>query len=81
MRIGCISGATSQDIVDTGLMIQLQQALALLQSAALAGVAALLALKAAEFANLPIPAHTRFPDRRADHAGRENRHLARATDA
>lgn len=52
-------GATSQDIVDTGLMIQLQQALALLR-ARLAGLASLLALKAAEFEDLPIPAHTRF---------------------
>lgn len=52
-------GATSQDIVDTGLMIQLQQALALLRSR-LAGLAALLALKAQEFADLAIPAHTRF---------------------
>ena len=52
-------GATSQDIVDTGLMIQLRQALALLH-ARLAGVAGLLALKAQEFADLPIPAHTRF---------------------
>ena len=52
-------GATSQDITDTGLMIQLQQALALLRSR-LAGVAGLLALKATEFEGQPIPAHTRF---------------------
>ena len=52
-------GATSQDITDTGLMIQLRQALALLR-ARLSGVAALLALKAAEFADLPIAAQTRF---------------------
>lgn len=52
-------GATSQDIVDTGLMIQLSQALALLRSR-LSGLSDLLAAKACEYADLPIPAHTRF---------------------
>ena len=52
-------GATSQDIVDTGLMIQLAQALALLR-ARLTGLDNALAAKAAEYADLPIPAHTRF---------------------
>lgn len=52
-------GATSQDITDTGLMIQLQQALALLRSR-LSGLQATLAAKAIELADLPIPAHTRF---------------------
>lgn len=52
-------GATSQDIVDTGLMIQLAQALALLR-ARLTGLDNALAAKAAEYAALPIPAHTRF---------------------
>ena len=52
-------GATSQDIVDTGLMIQLAQALALLR-ARLTGLDQVLAAKAAEYADLPIPAHTRF---------------------
>lgn len=52
-------GATSQDIVDTGLMIQLSQALALLRSR-LSDLSDLLAAKAREYADLPIPAHTRF---------------------
>ncbi|MBA4490694.1 lyase family protein [Paracoccus sp. S1E-3] len=52
-------GATSQDIVDTGQMIQLRQALELLR-ARLAGLAELLALKAGEFQAQPIAAHTRF---------------------
>lgn len=51
-------GATSQDIVDTGLMIQLSQALALLR-ARLTGLDQVLAVKAREYAALPIPAHTR----------------------
>ena len=52
-------GATSQDIVDTGLMIQLSQALALLRSR-LSDLSDLLAAKAREYADLRIPAHTRF---------------------
>lgn len=52
-------GATSQDIVDTGLVIQLAQALALLR-ARLTGLDSALAAKATEYAALPIPAHTRF---------------------
>lgn len=52
-------GATSQDIVDTGLMIQLAQALSLLRTR-LTGLDDALAAKAAEYADLPIPAHTRF---------------------
>ncbi|MFD1796618.1 3-carboxy-cis,cis-muconate cycloisomerase [Paracoccus aurantiacus] len=52
-------GATSQDIVDTGLMIQLSQALALLRSR-LSGLSDLLGTKAREYADLAIPAHTRF---------------------
>lgn len=51
-------GATSQDIVDTGLMIQLSQALALLR-ARLTGLDQVLAVKSREYAALPIPAHTR----------------------
>lgn len=52
-------GATSQDIVDTGLMIQLQTALTLLEQW-LDGLCDELGLRAAEFADLTIPAHTRF---------------------
>ncbi|WBU64202.1 lyase family protein [Paracoccus aerodenitrificans] len=52
-------GATSQDIVDTGLMIQLAGVMPVLRErlSALSGV---LAGKAAEYADQPIPAHTRF---------------------
>lgn len=52
-------GATSQDIVDTGLVIQLSQAIALLRSR-LGELDRALAAKAREYAGLPIPAHTRF---------------------
>ncbi|MDO5641777.1 MAG: lyase family protein [Paracoccus sp. (in: a-proteobacteria)] len=52
-------GATSQDITDTGLMVQLSAAVALLR-ARLMTLDGLLAAKAGAFADLPIPAHTRF---------------------
>ncbi|SHM52871.1 3-carboxy-cis,cis-muconate cycloisomerase [Paracoccus solventivorans] len=51
-------GATSQDIQDTALALQLVQALDLLD-ARLGQLAALLAQKAADHAELPIPARTR----------------------
>lgn len=51
-------GATSQDIVDTALALQLVQALDLLDGR-LRHLAALLAQKAADHAALPIPARTR----------------------
>lgn len=51
-------GATSQDIQDTALALQLVQALDLLD-ARLGDLAALLARKAADHAALPIPARTR----------------------
>ena len=51
-------GATSQDIQDTALALQLVQALDLLD-ARLGDLAALLARKAADHAELPIPARTR----------------------
>ncbi|WBU56661.1 lyase family protein [Paracoccus sediminicola] len=52
-------GATSQDIVDTGLVLQLTEATALLRDR-LSRLIALLSEKAAKYADLPIPAHTRF---------------------
>lgn len=51
-------GATSQDIQDTALALQLVQALDLLDGR-LGQLAALLAQKAADHAELPIPARTR----------------------
>lgn len=51
-------GATSQDIVDTGLALQLAQALDLL-AARLSAVTGQLADKATACADLPIPARTR----------------------
>lgn len=51
-------GATSQDIVDTGLVLQLAQALDLL-AGRLSAVEGQLADKATACANLPIPARTR----------------------
>lgn len=51
-------GATSQDIQDTAMALQLVQALDLLD-ARLGQLAALLAQKAADHAELPIPARTR----------------------
>ena len=51
-------GATSQDIQDTALALQLVQAMDLLD-ARLGQLAALLAQKAADHAELPIPARTR----------------------
>ncbi|MDO5604749.1 MAG: lyase family protein [Paracoccus sp. (in: a-proteobacteria)] len=52
-------GATSQDITDTGLMIQLQGALDLLRDR-LVQLDELLAARAAKEAGRVIPAHTRF---------------------
>ncbi|WP_181820382.1 lyase family protein [Paracoccus versutus] len=51
-------GATSQDVVDTALALQLEAALELL-AARLDRLEALLAQKAADHADLPIPARTR----------------------
>ncbi|WP_246026651.1 lyase family protein [Paracoccus luteus] len=51
-------GATSQDIVDTGLALQLAQALDLL-AARLSALDDALGRKAADHADLPIPARTR----------------------
>ena len=51
-------GATSHDIVDTGLSLQLAQALDLLAQR-LAAVQGRLAEKAARYASLPIPARNR----------------------
>lgn len=52
-------GATSQDIQDTGLILQLRRALRLLEDR-LARLEAELAAKARQFADQPIPARTRF---------------------
>ncbi|APE42762.1 3-carboxy-cis,cis-muconate cycloisomerase [Sulfitobacter alexandrii] len=50
-------GATSQDIVDTGLMLRLRQALALAESE-LKEIVSTLGAQAAEHADLPMPART-----------------------
>ncbi|MFV0382905.1 lyase family protein [Paracoccus sp. (in: a-proteobacteria)] len=52
-------GATSQDIQDTGLVLQLVQALRIIQTR-LDDVIAVLAAKADEYADQPIPARTRY---------------------
>lgn len=52
-------GATSQDVQDTGLSLQLREALAIIK-ARLTELDAVMAAKAAEFADQPIPARTRF---------------------
>ena len=52
-------GATSQDIQDTGLILQLRDALHLLESR-LVALDITLGQKAHEFADTPIPARTRF---------------------
>lgn len=52
-------GATSQDIQDTGLVLQLRTALAIIE-ARLTALDATLAAKARDYADQPIPARTRF---------------------
>ncbi|MBU3029008.1 lyase family protein [Paracoccus marinaquae] len=52
-------GATSQDIQDSGLVLQLREALAIIE-ARLQGLDATLGAKAGAFAAQPIPARTRF---------------------
>lgn len=52
-------GATSQDIQDTGLALQLREALSILETR-LRALADTLARKADEFAVQPLPARTRF---------------------
>lgn len=52
-------GATSQDIQDSGLVLQLREALQILETR-IRALDAALAGKAAAYAGLPIPARTRF---------------------
>jgi 3-carboxy-cis,cis-muconate cycloisomerase len=52
-------GATSQDVQDTSLVLQLREALEVLR-ARLTGVSEALASKAARYSGQPIPARTRF---------------------
>lgn len=52
-------GATSQDVQDTGLILQLREAMAVIEGR-LNALSTLMATRAAEFADLTIPARTRF---------------------
>ncbi|RNF34642.1 lyase family protein [Paracoccus methylarcula] len=52
-------GVTSQDIQDTGLILQLREALTLIE-ARIRALDGRLAAKAVEYAALPVPARTRF---------------------
>lgn len=52
-------GATSQDIQDTGLILQLREALSIIEGR-IKALDRVLAIKATDHATLPVPARTRF---------------------